>query len=200
MNLKKKIKNILLKDEINILFLSNFIKSKGYIELLRAASLLKEHKEIKFHFAGHFFEEEDRKEFLNTIENLDINNVKFHGIVKGKQKKKLLESCDIFALPTYYHIEGQPISIIEAMANGLSIITTNHAGIPDIVSDDNGIFVRKKNSLDIAEAIKLLVSDRKKMSEMAVENRNHVMNNYLEKHYIERISSIFEESISIEKN
>ncbi len=49
------------------------------------------------------------------------------------KKRKLLKECYIFALPTRYRNEGQPISILEAMGNGMFIITTDHAGIPDIV-------------------------------------------------------------------
>lgn len=49
-----------------------------------------------------------------------------------------------FALPTRYPNEGQPISILEAMGNGMFIITTDHAGIPDIVEDGvNGIVMKK---------------------------------------------------------
>lgn len=45
---------------------------------------------------------------------------------------------------TRYPNEGQPISILEAMGNGMMIVTTDHAGIPDIVEDGvNGIIAQK---------------------------------------------------------
>jgi len=40
-------------------------------------------------------------------------------------------------------MEGQPISIIEAMASGNLIITTKHGGIQDICSDMNALFCKK---------------------------------------------------------
>ena len=50
-------------------------------------------------------------------------------------------------LPTYYKMEGQPISILEAMATGNVILTTRHAGIPDVVTDGkHGRFFEKKNA------------------------------------------------------
>ena len=46
----------------------------------------------------------------------------------------------MFILPTRYPNEGQPISILEAMGNAMFIITTDHAGIPDVVQDGkNGV-------------------------------------------------------------
>ena len=82
----------------------------------------------------------------------------------GEEKRKLLKECYIFALPTRYPNEGQPISILEAMGNGMFIITTDHAGIPDIVGTENGIIlksdakitdligsIQKKNNLEVLQ-------------------------------------------------
>lgn len=41
--------------------------------------------------------------------------VTYHGIVGGEAKRRLLKECYIFALPTRYPNEGQPISILEAI-------------------------------------------------------------------------------------
>jgi len=59
----------------------------------------------------------------------------------------------IFCLPTYYPNEGQPISILEAMANGCAIVTTDHGGIKDVVTKENGIFVGKSNPCDLKNAL-----------------------------------------------
>lgn len=69
----------------------------------------------------------------------------YHGIVGGDKKRELLRMCDIFCLLTSYPNEGQPISILEAMGNGMVIVTADHAGIPDLVTDGvNGIVVKKE--------------------------------------------------------
>jgi hypothetical protein len=41
-------------------------------------------------------------------------------------------------------MEGQPISILEAMGLGNVIVTTKHAGIPDVCGNKNAVFVDKK--------------------------------------------------------
>ncbi len=61
------------------------------------------------------------------------------------KRESCAEGMLYFALPTRYPNEGQPISILEAMGNGMFIITTDHAGIPDItVGTENGIVLKNQ--------------------------------------------------------
>lgn len=111
-----------------------------------------EEKKYHFDFAGKFFEESEKEYFECCIkENKLEEYITYHGIVGGKEKRELLKKCYIFALPTRYPNEGQPISILEAMGNGMFIITTDHAGIPDIVEDGvNGIVCKDKQKIDLS--------------------------------------------------
>jgi glycosyltransferase involved in cell wall biosynthesis len=189
---KDKIINMKSNDSINVLYLSNFIKSKGYNEVLKVAKNLKG-KPIKFHFAGKFFSEIEEKEFKSYIKNNQLSNVIYYGVVEGSEKKNLLKECEVFILPTYYHIEGQPVSIIESMANGLTIITTNHAGIPDISGIENGYIVEPKNINDIEVAIIDLLNNREKLLVFALHNREYALLNLKEIDYIKRIEKILNE-------
>lgn len=185
-----KINNLVNKKKIDILYLSNFIKSKGYIDVLDVARKFKG-KEVNFHFAGKFFSNKEFNEFKSFIDSNGLDNVQFHGVVNGNQKKKLFNNCDVFILPTYYHIEGQPISIIEALANGLTVITTNHAGIPDIISTDNGYIIEPKQTDQIENAIYDLIFNREKIIEYAKVNREYALRNFKEIDYIKRLEKIF---------
>ena len=60
---------------------------------------------------------------------MHLEHTDYIGIVNGKAKKNLLEWGNVFVLPTFYKMEGQPISILEAMATKNLVVTTNHAGI-----------------------------------------------------------------------
>ncbi len=186
-----KISNMLLKKKIDVLYLSNFIFTKGYFDVLLAAAQLK-NENITFHFAGKFFDKKEEINFHNFIKDNDLKNIKYYGVVKGDPKRQLLTECDLFVLPTYYHIEGQPISLIEAMANGLAPITTNHAGIPDIITDRNGFIIRKKSVEDIKNIILKLSINREEIQNIAYINRELVNKKYKEIDYIKRIDNIFE--------
>ena len=73
-------------------------------------------KRFHFDFAGKFFEDSEKEYFESYVKKNKLEDyVTYHGIVGGEKKKNLLKECYIFALPTRYPNEGQPISILEAM-------------------------------------------------------------------------------------
>lgn len=182
------------KKKINVLYLSNFIKSKGYMEVLESIKELKDLEgKLSFHFAGKFFTKKEKVEFVNFVQQNHLSNVFYHGVVNGIEKKNLMKLSDVFILPTYYHIEGQPISLIEAMANGLTVITTAHAGIPDIVSKKNGYIIPPKNIYEIESAIRELIYDTEKLIIFGKTNREYSLLNFKEIDYIRRLQKIFNE-------
>lgn len=80
------------------------------------------------------------------------------GPVSMNQRVKCFENADIFVLPTY--AEAMPISVIEAMAAGLAVITTPVGGIPELVSDgEDGLLVPPGDVSALAEKIAMLASD-----------------------------------------
>lgn len=190
----------------NVLYLSNFIRSKGYPEVLKMAKLEKEYalaggKEIfHFDFAGKFFEKCEEEYFFNYIHENGLEEyISYHGIVNGKEKQELLKKADIFVLLTYYPNEGQPISILEAMGNGAIILTTNHAGISDIVKDGtNGIILEKDEDFKIAyrKMKKLFLGD---YSQIMINNIHAAYDKYSQRNYIYKMRDIFSSSTKEEK-
>ena len=191
----------------HILYLSNFIRSKGYPEVLELAKLEKERcagggeRMLHFDFAGGFFEEAEKKFFFDYIKNNRLENyVTYHGAVGGDKKRALLNKCDVFALLTRYPKEGQPISILEAMGNGMIIVTTDHAGIPDIVRDSiNGIVVKK--DFNIKELYSSICGiSRDELKSIASNNRRTVTDFYNQRTYICRILECFRKIIYKKEN
>lgn len=194
-SIDNKIKRIIDGTPLHILYLSNFIQSKGYREVLELAKMAiqKDDKEkFIFHFAGNFFETSEEEYFNTTVEGL--KNVVYHGVVSGRAKVDLLEQCHIFSLLTWYPNEGQPISILETMGNGMTIVTTNHAGIPEIVSAENG-YVCDKQHINIVEIYNYLLdcyNDRYKLAKLCKLNYELVKENYTERQYISNMERVFE--------
>lgn len=187
---------VIKEKPVEVLYLSNFIESKGYKDILAAIKNI--NTNIVFNFAGIFFAEKEKVEFLNFIKNNRLGDKAiYHGLVDGESKKSLLFKSNIFILPTYYPKEGQPISIIEAMGNGLSVITTKHAGIPDIVTEKNGVLINPKSPSEIITAIDILC-DSNLLIEIAKENRRKVLKNFKEIDYLKRLERIFNEVLEDE--
>lgn len=177
-------------DKLKILYLSNLIAYKGIFEIINAAEILKR-KGIAFelHLAGGIdvsISEELHLKFSS------IPEIKYHGIVSGDAKKQLLESSNVFCLPTYYEQEGQPISLLEGMLTGNIIITTRHAGIPDIVSEENGFFCEKKSSESIAAILENIALDLPSMiNKYSKYNTEYIRSNFTEEVFSHKLISIF---------
>lgn len=188
------------KQVLHVLWLSNFIRSKGYLFVLEMAKDEKERvdtgeeKRFHFDFAGKFFEESEKEYFESYVKKNGLEEyITYHGVVGGEEKRKLLKECYLFALPTRYPNEGQPISILEAMGNGMFILTTDHAGIPDIVEDGvNGIVI-PKNQVDARQSyetiIKLSCEDLRKTISI---NRGSIIIRFNQKNYIGKVRRVFE--------
>ena len=190
-----KIAKMIKGEVLHILYLSNFIEAKGYKEVLKLAKLAQMRNAVDkfvFHFAGKFFDYREEMYFRENSKGL--KNIVFHGVVGGKDKMNLLSMCHIFTLLSRYPMEGQPISIMEAMGNGMAIITTDHAGIPEIVSHNNG-FVCSKNDIDIDDVYDYLLycyQNRDKLASTGVLNYYKIKEKYTEKQYVDNMDKIFE--------
>jgi len=158
--------------KLRLLYLSNLVVEKGYMDCVYAVAHLRRllpDVSIKLVLAGTFILGDDQYRTtteMNTvlrenIRSLDLEDaIEFSGTVLGEEKVRLLETADIHLLPTYYRNEGQPITLIEALAAGLPSVTTRWRDIEDIIADSSaGIFVPPKNPLAVAQAIADLYND-----------------------------------------
>ncbi|WP_300386577.1 glycosyltransferase family 4 protein [Clostridium sp.] len=171
---------------INILYLSNLMKTKGIIELLDACIYMKQNSiDFKLDLAGAIEAEIDSK-VEEKIKELD-RFVKYHGLVKGEEKRKLLIESDIFCLPTYYPNEGQPISILEAMITGNAIVTTYQGGIMDVFEDKINGCVCEAESNSIVDSI---IDTKKDILKYSKNNYKIATNSYTDKIFVKKIESI----------
>lgn len=194
-NFESKVDSLNTSNVIHVLYLSNFIRSKGYFEVLEMAKIeservkLGEYQRFQFNFAGKFFSDDEKDYFLDYIDKNELDNViTYHGEVAGEKKMDLLGNCHIFTLITRYPNEGQPISILEAMGNGMTILTTDHAGIPDIVRDGiNGKIINNIEQDNPVEMYNKLHCNK----DIITNNRMLILENYTEEMYLERIRKLF---------
>ena len=167
----------LVNDELRIFYLSNLMKEKGIICLLKALKNLEKYNiTYKAKIAGNI-DEKFSKEILQLLNELE--NTKYVGVVNGEAKKNLLKWGNIFVLPTFYKMEGQPISIIEAMATKNVVVTTNHAGILDIFKDKvNGYLVKKNSIKSIQDILTYIAINKSEIEKIATYNKEFFLENF----------------------
>jgi glycosyltransferase involved in cell wall biosynthesis len=139
-----------------IIFVGRLDWVKGIETLIDAVKILKdEHhslikeKGVQFHLVGYGFEI-DRYEKEVTRLKLD-NLIFFRGQITGSELIREYRSSHLFILPSI--CEGQPITILEAMAGGLPVLTTCAADNSGIVTPEVGWRIEEKNSRLLAEKL-----------------------------------------------
>jgi len=103
-------------------------------------------------------------ELESTLKSLAVElgvneKVTFYGPQPPDFVKKVLDASDIFLLPSVIDsvgdMEGVPVALMEAMASGLTVISTIHSGIPELITDgQSGFLVPEKDAISIAKAVK----------------------------------------------
>lgn len=183
------------KKNINFIFIGRIIKDKGFFELINAIKKIKRENKLNINF--------------NIIGNIDIYNPSSLSIEEFEKLKKLeifqhyettdkvnyfIEDSQCLILPSYR--EGCSKVIMEAMAIGRPIITTNVPGCNNLVKDEfNGFLVNPKDYKNLYSAIIKFhnLKYEKKLS-MAKNSRNLIENNFdvnfVIKKYLDLINEI----------
>jgi len=147
---------------VRILFLSNLREGKGHWELLAALAALGERaRGWQVRLVGEC-EDETRAELREWIgRNLGgAVNIEITGVRMGDAKADEFIWADVFAFPTRYRNEAQPLVVLEAMAWQRAIVTTRHRGIPDTVRDDREALLVDPGDVDgLAIALERVAAD-----------------------------------------
>ena len=157
-------------DEINFVFISRLMKEKGIDQYLEAAEYItKKHPNTRFHICG-FCE----KEYEPKLAELSSNKaIIYHGMVKDMTTILPQMNCTVH--PTYYP-EGLSNVLLESLATGRPIITTDRAGCREVVDDGvNGFIVKQRDSNDLINKIeKFLSLSREEQKQMGLAGRAKV--------------------------
>lgn len=152
----KKFTQVSFPKQINFFMLSRLLKSKGIIEYLNAAKFLKrKYPNVCFTLLGKY-----ETSMQDAIEKEYIENFIKEGIIERYDEtsdvRPFYEKCSVYVLPSYR--EGTPRTVLEAMAMGRPIITTNTNGCRDTVEEGiNGFLVPIMNSEILADRMERFI-------------------------------------------
>ena len=135
-----------------VVMLSRLLKEKGFREYCEAVAIIRDsHPGVQFVLGGSFDEGPDGIMRDDLAFLAESTSVKYIGFVDNVQN--LLASASIVVLPSYYR-EGVPRILLEALATGRPIITTESVGCRETVIEGwNGFIVAPKAVSDLARAI-----------------------------------------------
>lgn len=125
------------------------------------------------------------------------DRVTFEGWVDANRRATLLNEVDVYVLPSYN--EGLPMSVLEAMAAGLPVVTTTVGGLPELItSGQDGLLIEPGNVDALAEAVMDLTTDPVRRSSLGAAARARVAARYsrpvvlglLEEIYVETVRRV----------
>jgi glycosyltransferase involved in cell wall biosynthesis len=104
---------------------------------------------------------------------------------------EFLQAADLFVLPSYS--EGSSLSLLEAMACGLPVVSTRVGSAPEIiVEQDNGLLVAAKDTEDLAHGLAWLLSHRECWAAVGARARQTVAERYSLDRIAERYVQLFQ--------
>ena len=176
-----------------IVALGGFVNQKApYFTIMAFAKIVKEIPDAILYFGGSgplYNAAVYMAEYFGIEEN-----VVFTGFVHPKDCSAHIAKGSVFVQHSVTAIagdtEGTPVAIMEAMAAGLPIVSTIHAGIPEVVKNNfNGFVVEEKDVDGMAKQIIYLLKNKEKKEEFGKNARQLVKEKYLLVSHINRIKT-----------
>lgn len=179
-------------EKVQLLYFANFLPTKGIKEVLEALVILKNEGIHNFEMkaVGAWDNEEYKQGCMTLLEKNQIE-VDFHSPMSGDKKWQSFANADIF-LFTPNSPEGHPWVIVEALSAGLPIVSTDQGAIVESVLDmHNGFIVEAKQPIQIANSLKMLLTDAAKREVFGENSKEQYLNKFTEKQMVENFSQVF---------
>ncbi len=168
-----------LSASVKVLFLSRIEQEKGVYQTIDAVcNLLRQNVPVELTIAGAGSELDNVMDYCRRLPTSLARSIHFAGYVRNAQKAELLAAHDLYCLPTS-HGEGMPVSVLEAMAAGLPVITTGAGGLSDFFLDGvMGRVVQLDSVDDLTRNLKELIDDPLACLRMSDFNREYAFNQF----------------------
>lgn len=155
-----------MKTDRVFIMVSRMLASKGLPEYCEAARITrKRYPEAVFRFLGEEFtmKQEDIREYLKD------GSIEYLGYARDVRPH--LEEASVFVLPSAYR-EGLPMTIMEAMATGRPVITTETVGCKGtVIEGETGWYAKMKDPEDLAKRFMTALKNREQLESMGRKAR-----------------------------
>ena len=183
-------------EELRILFVGLHIESKGILDLLDTAHILKSTGTcFKIHTVGPWKNSKMRNAFEIKRRALGLDEqVICRGELTGEILWAEYAEADLFFFPTFFEFETFGLVVVEAMAYELPVISSDWRGPGDIVEDGvTGFVCPVHDSQAYAGAIASLLSDSDLRKSMGDSARKLYEQKYMDTQFIDSIETVFRE-------
>lgn len=187
------------EETYNIITVARLVEKKGIDYAIRAIDLIRKiHPNIHYYIIG---EGEMHSELENLVKRLNLKkHVTFLGRLQEHAIIVLLHKSHVFLLPSITaengDQEGIPNAAKEAMACGLPVILTDHAGNSELVIPESGFLIEERNISAIVEKIMYLIKNPHVWERMGFAGRHHVLAHFEMNSNNKKLVTIFNDLIN----
>ncbi|MFH0855450.1 MAG: glycosyltransferase family 4 protein [Candidatus Omnitrophota bacterium] len=162
---------------------ANLLPIKGHCYMIEACGILK-HKSLRIRYliAGTGPLESELKTIVTKYGLLDC--IEFKGCLPHEQIIDMYQKGDIdsVVLPSVVlragEHEGIPVALMEAMANGIPVISTKTGSISELVGYNEGILVNPSSAEELANAIETLINDTVYYNKLSISGRDKIIRDF----------------------
>lgn len=176
-----------------LLYVGRLSVAKGLPVLFEAMAALKEvAPQLRLQVVGDGC---DRTLLEQLASQLGLDEqVEFLGYRSQREVRQYLQTSDLFVLPSF--AEGVPVSLMEAMAAGVPVISTRIAGISELVEDGHsGYLVAPGNGQQLAERVYRLWADAELRQAFGEAGRQQVSQAFNLAHEVSWLHRIFQATL-----
>lgn len=183
------------KDKIHIVSIGRLIGKKGLDDALKAViRIIKKYPHVRYTIVG---DGKMRGQLERLIEKSDMQKkIILFGWANRDEVVRILNKADIFLLPSKtssdHDKEGIPNVLKEAMACGLPVVSTYHAGIPELVEDGvSGLLVPEGDVDQLVAKLAYLIKNRNQWKKMGKAGRKKVEQEYELEAVVDKLEKLF---------
>jgi len=178
------------KGKVIFLFLGLITTAKGVYEWIDAIEALVHEGKDRFECWIGGNGEVARLTALVEAKGLQ-SCVKVLGWVAGDQKQEVLRKAHVYVLPS--HKEGMPVSILEAMAYGMPVISTRVGGIPELVEEGvTGLLIDAGNRQELQRHMASFLDNPALIGSMGEAGRKRITAQFSKAGVVQQLSGIYE--------
>ncbi len=155
---------------------------KGFSYLIEACKILRKR--------GYTFQTiiagdgPERRSLEKLITEYDLeNNISLYGMISQEELPHFLKKTMLFVLPSIVEKDGNrdviPVASMEAMAMGIPVISTEVAGIPELIEHmKTGLLIPQRNSEKLAEGIEILLNSKELRYKLGKSGQEKILKDF----------------------
>ncbi|MBW4526665.1 MAG: glycosyltransferase family 4 protein [Phormidium tanganyikae FI6-MK23] len=187
------------RDQLKIAYASLVAPYKGADVLIEALAILNASGiDFSATIAGGTFLPEFVEALKSFVTSQGLSDqVEFPGVLSRQQLRELYQSHNVLVFPSRFQ-EPFGISQIEAMAAGLTLVTSGTGGAGEIVfHEEDGLIFESENPLALADALSTLAANPEAWEQLAYKGQRKAMTEFTQMKALAKLESILFELVAI---